>query len=38
MGVVPQEMISICLRVQDILCSQAGYYGIPRIKALADSD
>jgi len=34
-GVVPQEYnFSIFERVQDIVCQQAGYYGIPRSQAL----
>ncbi len=35
MGVVPQEMnFNIFEKVEDILCSQAGYYGIPRAEAM----
>jgi ABC-2 type transport system ATP-binding protein len=34
-GVVPQEYnFSIFEKVQDIVCQQAGYYGIPRLQAL----
>ncbi len=34
-GVVPQEYnFSIFEKVQDIVCQQAGYYGIPRLEAL----
>ncbi|MBE0582984.1 MAG: ABC transporter ATP-binding protein, partial [Desulfofustis sp.] len=33
-GLVPQEMnFSIFEKVQDIVCQQAGYYGIPRRRA-----
>ncbi len=39
MGVVPQEMnFNIFERVQDIICCQAGYYGIDRTTALTDSE
>lgn len=38
-GVVPQEYnFSIFEKVQDIVTQQAGYYGIPRDKALANSE
>lgn len=37
-GVVPQEFnFSMFENVQDIVCQQAGYYGIPRKKALTQS-
>lgn len=39
MGVVPQEMnINIFEKVSDIIINQAGYYGIPRAKAIARTD
>lgn len=38
-GVVPQEYnFSIFEKVQDIVCQQAGYYGIPRHQALQSSE
>lgn len=38
-GVVPQEYnFSIFEKVQDIVTQQAGYYGMPRDKALANSE
>ena len=38
-GVVPQEFnFSIFEKVQDIVCQQAGYYGIPRAEALRSSE
>ncbi len=38
-GVVPQEFnFSIFEKVQDIVTQQAGYYGIPRDQALANSE
>ncbi len=38
-GVVPQEFnFSIFEKVQDIVTQQAGYYGIPRAQALANSE
>ena len=37
-GVVPQEFnFSIFEKVQDIVCQQAGYYGIARAEALSSS-
>ncbi len=39
MGVVPQEMnFNMFEKVEDIIISQAGYYGIPREKAQADGE
>ena len=39
MGVVPQEFnFNMFERVQDIVCAQAGYYGIDRKTARADSE
>jgi ABC-2 type transport system ATP-binding protein len=38
-GIVPQEYnFSIFEKVQDIVTQQAGYYGIPRIEALRNSE
>lgn len=38
-GVVPQEFnFSIFEKVQDIVCQQAGYYGIPRQEALVRAE
>lgn len=39
LGVVPQEFnFNVFEKVQDIIVNQAGYFGIPRPKALADSE
>ncbi|MDB5224920.1 MAG: transporter [Candidatus Adlerbacteria bacterium] len=38
-GLVPQEFnFNIFEKVQDIVVTQAGYYGIPRAQAMADSE
>ncbi len=38
-GLVPQEFnFSIFEKVEDIVCTQAGYYGIPRCEALPETE